>query len=175
MYCNHCGAPNPDGSAFCSKCGKPIGLSPEESMASTAKQEGRPVEVDVIDNDPPVLFGGTFYADQIAAFDKKVASSKRLMTSAIILLIVGFVLTIALAVAGQWFGILTFLLSFFPSILMILCSSPPPQHLIAGQTENGNMCCPKCGSKKISPSNGANSGEKAKWVCAGCGTEFYAD
>lgn len=39
MFCNNCGAPNPDVAAFCNKCGKPLGQTPASApIQSTAAQ-----------------------------------------------------------------------------------------------------------------------------------------
>ncbi|MCH4040268.1 MAG: zinc-ribbon domain-containing protein [Eubacteriales bacterium] len=45
MYCNQCGAENPDGSAFCSTCGAPLsGPSDAHSRKRGAKKEDKPLE-----------------------------------------------------------------------------------------------------------------------------------
>jgi zinc-ribbon domain len=41
MYCNSCGAPNPDDASFCSKCGKPVARSP--TIASSPRDLSEPV------------------------------------------------------------------------------------------------------------------------------------
>jgi hypothetical protein len=40
MYCNSCGAPNPDDASFCSKCGKPVAGSP--TIASSPRDLSEP-------------------------------------------------------------------------------------------------------------------------------------
>lgn len=40
MYCNHCGANNPDGATFCNACGKPISTADARSIKTTAAGQG---------------------------------------------------------------------------------------------------------------------------------------
>lgn len=40
MYCNHCGANNPDGATFCNACGKPISATGDRSIKTNATGKG---------------------------------------------------------------------------------------------------------------------------------------
>lgn len=40
MYCNHCGANNPDGATFCNACGKPISATDNHQPINTDAGNG---------------------------------------------------------------------------------------------------------------------------------------
>src|ERR1700733_7470990 len=50
MFCNFCGAPNPDVASFCNKCGKPIARAAAPAAAASA--EAQPISY-VMDVTPP--------------------------------------------------------------------------------------------------------------------------
>ena len=52
MFCNYCGAPNPDVASFCNKCGKALAAAPASAPVSTPAQS-RPINY-VVEMAPPV-------------------------------------------------------------------------------------------------------------------------
>ena len=65
MFCNYCGAPNPDGAAFCSTCGKAISHSsttdsfPHTSEKSAVPSNPLPSRSEVLDTSTAMSSGGT--------------------------------------------------------------------------------------------------------------------
>lgn len=82
MFCNKCGAQNPDGSVYCNKCGERIGF--EGSDAPTSVSEG---EQEVFSVGPTLIFVWTGYIAAAAAAVAFVALTAALMSFLYCLLI----------------------------------------------------------------------------------------
>lgn len=65
MFCNYCGAPNPEGAAFCSTCGKAISHSskdnsfPQGSEKPVVAANPQPSRSEVVDTSSAMSSGGT--------------------------------------------------------------------------------------------------------------------
>jgi zinc ribbon protein len=65
MFCNYCGAPNPDGAAFCSTCGKAISHAssgeslPRASEKPVVPSSPLPSHSEVVDTSTAMSSGGT--------------------------------------------------------------------------------------------------------------------
>lgn len=209
MFCNYCGSKLTDGSKFCNMCGKQL---PVVETRSLEVKENNPVLVDVVDNDPPIEYGDEYIESCLKPYRLLEASVRRKKVAGGILAgcgggleMIGLILTgvgcssvlygskgsSTLSIVGM---VLMFIALPLFIVGVILAGSRMPQlRLIAGRTKNGKMCCPKCGSKGISPvatgasvtstsvqmtSNialnvGSVGNVNIKWVCHECATEFY--
>jgi hypothetical protein len=45
MFCNYCGAPNPDGASFCNGCGKPIARAAAAAVLPVSEMNSPPLTV----------------------------------------------------------------------------------------------------------------------------------